>query len=351
MTARTTRLIVDRVKEPPRIPLAALPTPLVRLSRLETELGGRLQIWMKRDDLTGLEISGNKVRKLEYIAAAMQAAGQNALVTEGTCQSNHCRATAAVCAKLGFQARLLFRPLPPSQVQGNQLLDRLFGAETRTFSREELSARREAIVQQQFTELRAAGRSPRYTPAGASEPLGCWGYINAARELDAQLRETGIGDCDLLVAVSSGGTYAGLLLGTLLLKSPPWRLHGVPVSDDVPYHQREIGRLCGDTIAQFQLPIDFCENAMTFIDGYVGDGYAIPYAKANDALRLLARTEGILLDPVYTAKAFCAMLDLIRSGRFGRERPAAFIHTGGIFSNFAWPDVVLGEEPAGGEHS
>jgi D-cysteine desulfhydrase len=337
------------VIEPPRIPLATLPTPLVRLKRLEAVLGGGPQIWMKRDDLTGLELSGNKVRKLEYIAAEMQAAGHDALITEGTCQSNHCRATAAVCAKLGFQARLLFRPIPTPPVQGNQLLDRLFGAETRAFTRENLSQHRESIIQAQIAELRATGRKPRYTPAGASEPLGCWGYINAARELEAQLLIHGIDKCDRFVAVSSGGTYAGLLLGTLLTGHSPFALVGVPVSDDLPYHVREIGRLCRDTIAQFQLPIAFRDDKMKFIDGYVGDGYAIPYAKANEAIRLLARTEGIVLDPVYTAKAFCALLDGIRDGRLRRERPVVFIHTGGIFSDFAWPEEVLGRESEGAQ--
>jgi 1-aminocyclopropane-1-carboxylate deaminase/D-cysteine desulfhydrase-like pyridoxal-dependent ACC family enzyme len=144
--------------------------------------------------------------------------------------------------------------------------------------------------------------------------------------------------------VSSGGTYAGLLLGTLMMTTPPWRLSGVPVSDDVPYHKREIARLCRAAVARFQLPLEFCDESMTFIDGYVGNGYAIPYAKANEALRLLARTEGILLDPVYTAKAFRALLDGVRAGHLGRERPVVFLHTGGIFSDFAWPEVVLGAE-------
>lgn len=335
------------MNEPPRIPLATLPTPLIRLNRLEAALGGGLQILMKRDDLTGLELSGNKVRKLEFIAGAMRAAGQDALVTEGTCQSNHCRATAAVCAKLGFQARLLFRPIPPASVQGNQLLDRLFAAQTRAYSREELAARRTAILSEQFAELRAAGRTPRYTPAGASEPLGCWGYIRAAAELESQLREARIAECDLLVGVSSGGTVAGLLLGTLLATNPPWQLRGIPVSDDVSYHAREIEKLCRAAISQFDLACAFRVDALHFIDGYVGDGYAIPYARANQALRLLARTEGIVLDPVYTAKAFCALLDGVRAGRLGRERPVVFVHTGGIFSDFAWPDVVLGDEPEG----
>ncbi len=328
--------------EPQRIPLAQLPTPLVRLERLSRELEGP-DVWMKRDDLTGLELSGNKIRKLEYVAAAARAAGCDTLITEGTCQSNHCRATAAVCAKLGMQAMLLFRPEPPPEMQGNQLLDAMFGARWKAFQRPFYSAMREQIIEKVFVQLRDEGRSPRFTPAGASEPIGCWGYIRAMRELGDQLAERSIGECDLVLGLSSGGTYAGALLGKLLHGSDHVRLWAVPVSDDVAYHTREIARLCDDTIEQFKLPVKFDRDAMRFIDGYVGEGYAIPYAKAVAALRLLARVEGILLDPVYTAKAFCALLDGVRDGRFGRECPVVFLHTGGIFSNFAWPATLLAE--------
>ena len=193
-------------------------------------------------------------------------------------------------------------------------------------------------------ELRSAGRTPRYTPSGSSEPLGCWGYIRAAAELVEQLSRAGVGECDIVLAVSSGGTYAGLLLGKAIHQLDDWRIWAVPVSDDVAYHRRGISALCQSTIAQFELPTSFDEGALHFIDGYVGEGYAIPYQKAIDAIRQLARVEGIVLDPVYTGKAFCALLDGVREGRLGRDRPVVFIHTGGIFSSFAWPDVVLGEK-------
>ncbi|MBI5863669.1 MAG: D-cysteine desulfhydrase family protein [Planctomycetes bacterium] len=330
---------------PPRIALANLPTPLVRCTRLEAALGVKNAIWIKRDDLTGVEFSGNKIRKLEYIAAAMKAAGQNALVTEGTCQSNHCRATAAVCARLGFAARLLFRPMSNATPQGNELLDSLFGAETAFFSRQELSENKAAILEEQFAQLRKQGRNPRYTPPGASEPLGCWGYIRAAQELAEQINQLKIGPCDVLIAVSSGGTYAGLLLGSLMMRACPWRLWGVPVSDDVAYHVREVGRLCRETISGFDMRIDFRDEAMQFVDGFIGAGYAIPYPAAIRAIRLLARTEAMVLDPVYTAKAFCALLDGVAQKRWASDRPVVFIHTGGIFSDFAWPELL--QSPAG----
>ncbi len=328
------------MQEPKRLSLATLPTPLVRLERL-----GRMfddaQIWMKRDDLTGLELSGNKVRKLEYIAADAVSRGCDTLVTEGTCQSNHCRATAAVCAKLGLHAVLLIRPEPPDEVQGNHLLDALFGAQTRYYPLERFNAEREDIVEGVLAELNDAGHKPRWIPMGASEPLGCWGYIRAIAELAEQLNGFGISACDVIVPVSSGGTYAGALLGTLLNRMMDVQLWGVPVSDDVDYHMREIGGLCRRTVNQFELPIDFADTSMRFIDGYVGEGYAIPYAAAIQAIRLLAKTEGIMLDPVYTAKAFCSILDGVKDGRLGQDRPVVFIHTGGIFSDFAWPQNLL----------
>jgi len=326
--------------QPDRISLARLPTPLVKLERLGRELGGA-QIWMKRDDLTGLELSGNKVRKLEYIAADMRASGCDTLVTEGTPQSNHCRAVAAVCARLGLRAVLLLRPQATGEPQGNHLLDVLFGAETRSYPRPEFEARRDAIVAEVLAELRAAGRAPRWTPMGASEPLGCWGYIRATAELADQLHAAGVSECDVVLAISSGGTCAGAVLGKLLHRLDHWRLWAVPVSDDAAHHRAETARLCQAAIERFDLPVEFDAAAVEFIDGYVGVGYAVPYPAAIEAIRLAARSEAIVLDPVYTAKAFCAVLEAVRTRQFGFDRPVVFIHTGGIFSNFAWPDVLV----------
>ncbi|MFQ5806247.1 MAG: D-cysteine desulfhydrase family protein [Phycisphaerae bacterium] len=329
------------IKHPKRISLANLPTPLVRLERLERELGGAA-IWLKRDDLTGLEVSGNKVRKLEYVAADALARGCDTLVTEGTPQSNHCRATAAVCAKVGLRAHLLFRPKPPAgPPQGNHLLDALFGAEVSTYSREEFDAEHDRIVASVLRSIEAAGHKPRFTPVGSSEPLGCWGYIRAAAELADQLNQVGVGECDIVLPISSGGTYAGILLGKWLHQLGHWNVWAVPVSDDVAYHTRVIAELCRGAITQFELPTEFREAELHFIDGYVGEGYAIPYQQEIDAIRLLAGTEGIVLDPVYTGKAFSALLDGVRQGRFGKQRPVVFIHTGGIFSNFAWPQLLV----------
>jgi D-cysteine desulfhydrase len=328
-------------REPLRIELARTPTPLLRLERLSQELDAAL--WIKRDDLTGLELSGNKVRKLEYVLAEAIRDGADTIVTEGTCQSNHCRATAAVCARMGLRCVLLFRPTAKATPQGNHLLDRLYGAETRFFERPEFDQRRAQIVGDVLEELKAAGRRPRWVPMGASEPLGCWGYMRAVGELAVQLHQVGIDQCDVIVAVSSGGTYAGMLLGQMLYKLRGVTIRAVPVSDGVAYHTRFVGDLCRAVIERYSLPIEFDDAAMRYIDGYVGEGYAVPYEADVEAIRLLARLHAIMLDPVYTGKAFCALLDGVRSGKLGRQRPVVFMHTGGIFSDFAWPDVLLGE--------
>ena len=329
------------MQQPNRLRLATLPTPLVKLERLARELGGA-DLWIKRDDLTGLELSGNKVRKLEFIAAEALASGCDTLVTEGTCQSNHCRATAAVCAKLGLNAVLLFRPLPAEGTpQGNHLLDLLFGAETRSYSREEFAAGRERIVEGVLSDIRSRGGRPRWTPAGASEPLGCWGYIHATTELADQLVAAGIGDCDIVLGISSAGTCAGIVLGKLIQRLDQWSLWAIPVSDNVDYHTRAVAELCRAAIKHFDLPVQYDPDAVRFVDGYVGEGYGVPYDAALDAIRLLARTEAIVLDPVYTGKAFCGLLEQIKQRRLGYDRPVVFLHTGGVFSNFAWPDALL----------
>lgn len=328
------------VIHPQRVRLAHSPTPLIRLEQLGRELDA--DIWLKRDDMTGLEISGNKIRKLEYVIADLLRLGCDTLLTEGTPQSNHCRAAATACAKLGLHCHLLFRPPPPpGWPQGNYLIDTLFGATVSSYEWEAYFANQDRIVAQEMERLRSAGREPRYTPMGASEPLGCWGYIRGAAELAEQLYQAKIGECDIVLAVSSGGTYAGLLLGRWIHRLYHWNLWAVPVSDNVDFQTKNIRRLTNAAIEQFKLPAVHRESDLRFLDGYVGEGYAIPYQEELDEIRLLARTEAILLDPVYTGKAFHALLDGVRAGYFGKKRPVVFLHTGGIFSDFAWPELLL----------
>ncbi len=328
------------VRYPDRIRLANLPTPLVRLERLGSELGGA-QLWTKRDDLTGLELSGNKVRKLEYLLADAVASNCDTIVTVGSVQSNHCRATAAACARLGLRAHLVLWGDAPPRPAGNLLLDRLFGAELTFVPREAFEADGDAIAEPVVEQLRAAGRQVRFIPAGGSEPLGCWGYIRAAAELAEQLVARGIDACDVVVPVSTGGTYGGLLLGVLLHRLEQLTIHAVPVGDDVATLRARVCRLCHEAVESFDFPIFCDESRLSFIEGYAGPGYGESYPELLETIRLAAREEGLILDPVYSGKAFCAVLDQIRQNNLGRERPVVFIHTGGAFSLFARGDEIL----------
>jgi D-cysteine desulfhydrase len=295
---------------------------------------------MKRDDLTGLEVSGNKVRKLEYIAAEALASGCDTLVTEGTSQSNHCRATAAVCARLGMQAVLLFRPAAPELPQGNHLLDVLFGAQTRSFPRPEYAAQRERIIADVLAELKAAGRKPRFTPAGSSEPLGCWGYLRAARELAEQLQAAGIGECDVLVAISSGAAVRRAALGPDAAPAGfVAALGGSSKRQRRGTHREGDGALPGGSRAV--RPAGAVRaGALAFIDGYVGEGYAVPYPAEIEGLRLLAHTEAIVLDR-YTRERR-SVLCWTAFAAVGSASTAGSLHPhGGIFSDFAWPRLLL----------
>jgi D-cysteine desulfhydrase len=328
--------------EPPRIELARIPTPLARLARLSAQTGGR-PFWVKRDDLTGLELSGNKVRKLEYVVADAQHQGADTLVTDGGFQSNHCRATAATGARLGMRVRLILRhPTGTPQPDGNLLLDQLFGAEISFVAPEEFRARRAEIVKGVIDELVSRGRRPYYFPVGASIPLGTWGYIRCAAELREQLAEHNIERAEIVCAVGSGGTIVGLMLGRALLGMDRCRIWGVPVCDDAAYWQRELRRLERETVHRYALNVSEADTPIRLIDGFVGPGYAIPYPEDIDAIRLVARTEGLLLDPTYTGKAFAGMLHAVKTGILDAEAAIIFMHTGGAFGLFPQRDELVG---------
>ncbi|HZS40609.1 MAG TPA: pyridoxal-phosphate dependent enzyme, partial [Polyangia bacterium] len=238
---------------PARVPLARLPTPLEPAARLSKQLG--VELLVKRDDLTGSALSGNKVRKLEFLFAEAEAERADAVVTCGGEQSNHCRATAIAAAARGLAPFLLLRtenPAAPPAVEANILLDKLAGAEVRWVSRDEYRRRAE-IFPQVAAELRARGRRPYLVPEGGSNALGAWGYVRCVEELAAELQP---GPATLIYAAGSGGTGAGLILGVKLL-ALPWRVVGVNVCDDRDYFVRVIGEICEQAIERWRLPIEF----------------------------------------------------------------------------------------------
>ncbi len=322
-------------QEPARLELARLPTPLVELPRLAQHAGAS-RILLKRDDLTGLEISGNKVRKLEYVVADALAQGADTLVTHGGAQSNHCRATAAIGARLGLRVRMLLRSADANPASdGNLFLDRLFGAEVSFHQLEQYRAELDILVSQAMDIERAARRKPYFFPVGASVPLGCWGYVRCIAELAEQLgRDQPV---DIYCATSSGGTQVGLMLGRALLACDNWRILGVPVSDSVEYFQQSLRELERATVEQFKLDLSPEQTPIELVDGFIGEGYAIPYPEAVDTIRLLGRTEGIVLDPSYTSKGMTGMLATVKEQP--AERLPVYIHTGGSFGLFARRDL------------
>ena len=323
-------------QEPERLKLAQLPTPVVELKHL-AQHAGVPRILLKRDDLTGLETSGNKVRKLEYVVADALAKGANTLVTHGGFQSNHCRATAAIGARLGLRVRLLLRSTESDPAwDGNLFLDHLFGAECSYHDPELYRSQLDQLVAKAMQQEREAGRAPYFFPVGASIPCGSWGYIRCVAELVETLGQDV--PVDLYCATSSGGTQVGLMLGRALLKCDNWRVRGIPVSDSVEYFQGYLRELERATVEQFQLPIAPEETPIELIDGFIGEGYAIPYADAVATIRLLGQCEGIVLDPSYTSKAMTGMLHAIKQEPTGRL--PVFLHTGGAFGMFACRDLI-----------
>ena len=323
--------------EPPRLQLANLPTPILELKNLARDLGVA-KILLKRDDLTGLETSGNKIRKLEYILADAVNAGANVLVTHGGYQSNHCRATAALGARLGMKVRLILRSTeknPPHD--GNLFLDHLFGAEVSYHPPDEYNGRRRELIDAAMESERRNGRTPYFFPVGASIPLGCWGYVRCLREMIDQLgADTKV---DVFSAVSSAGTQAGLMLGKALFHLDNWRMVGVPVSDSLDYFQREVRELVDQTIRKFNLDVVPSAMPLDLLDGFIGDGYAIPYPQAVETIELLAQSEGLVFDPTYTSKAMTGMLSAIHNGQVRKDAVPVFVHTGGAFGLFARRDL------------
>jgi D-cysteine desulfhydrase len=335
----------DNITYPPRIRLAHTPTPLEMLPRMSERLG--VELYIKRDDLTGMELSGNKVRKLEFVLADAIAQGADTVITCGGAQSNHARATAIAAAKLGLKSCLILRtadPSDPPPYEANSLLDKLAGAEIVWITPEEYGKRKK-VFEREADSLRRIGRKPYIIPEGASNPLGSWGYIRAVDEIAEQLQTLPEGmkkKTFLINACGSGGTTAGLILGVLLLGLNA-NVASVNVCEDGEYFERTIGAICEEAIKVYHLGIPFSRKRdVAIVDGYVGRGYAISRPEELKLIRDLARMEGVILDPVYTGKAFLGMIrELERNPHIFGER-IVFIHTGGIFGLFPKTDEMIG---------
>jgi D-cysteine desulfhydrase len=316
---------------PKSISLAQVPTPIEHLPRLSQMLEGP-DIYIKRDDLTGLELTGNKVRKLEFVLAEAVEQGCDTVITCGGVQSNHARATAAAAAKLGLRAHLVLRDGGPGDLDGNLFLDRLLGAEV-TFITPQEYEEVDKVMEHLARRLREEGRKPYLIPEGASNALGCLGYVKAAEELAAQLRQLGLRIDHLVLAVGSGGTHAGLLLGKFLYDLP-MQIHGFNVCDDEAYFVSRISQIVQEAQQRFGLEVAVEKSDIHIVDGYVGKGYGLSRQEEIDMMKKVAQIEGIILDPVYTAKAMYGLADQIRRQRFKAGEKVLFLHTGGVFGLF-----------------
>lgn len=316
---------------PPRISLARLPTPLQPLDRISERVGGP-RIWIKRDDLTDTVGSGNKLRKLEFVAGQALREGAEVLVTAGGPQSNHCRATALVASRLGLRCHLILRGNEPPEADGNLLLDRLLGAEI-TFLPGSSYSDVEQGLREAAEGYRAEGLVPYVIPIGASDEVGLWGYIACCEELKGDLQACGIPDATIVSAAGSGGTLGGLILGNAIHELG-CHIRAFNVCDDEAYFVNKIREDFARWEARYDSPIDTASLGVHVIDGYVGPGYARATPAVFETISELARSEGVILDPVYTGKAFDAMIRELNEGRLGESENIIFIHTGGIFGLF-----------------
>ncbi|NHN35857.1 D-cysteine desulfhydrase family protein [Pseudomaricurvus alcaniphilus] len=319
------------LKLPPQVPLAQTPTPLQYLARASAEVGAKL--WIKRDDLTGITLSGNKVRKLEFTLAKAMAEGCDTIITCGGLQSNHCRATAFACASLGLAAVLVLRGVPEGVDDGNLLLDKLAGAEICTFEPRVYTSQLPQLLEAKAEELRSQGRRPFIIPTGASDGTGIWGYVAAAMELQRDFESQNLQPSHIVCATGSGGTQAGLTLGVHLLQLETTVL-GMAVCDDEAYFQRKVRADIEQWQQRYNRQVSLDDAAIVVNDRYIGPGYAKAGAEVFATIAWLARTEGIVLDPVYTGKAFHGLVSELRAGRLPSDRDIVFVHTGGIFGNF-----------------
>ncbi|MEZ4561122.1 MAG: D-cysteine desulfhydrase family protein [Thermomicrobiales bacterium] len=322
----------------PKFPLAVLPTPLQRLRNLEAALGpGTPRILMKRDDLTGLAFGGNKARKLEYLVEDARRHGATVLVSEGAVQSNHARMTAAAARVAGMRCVLVLSAEHGDDVAGNLLLDRLLAADVRvTQTREE----RNALMATVGDELRAAGEIPYVIPTGGSVPLGAASYVAAVAETLEQLRAVGEAPVSLFFASGSLGTQAGLVAGARAY-SAPFTVEGIAVLHPVEHLVARCAVLATQTAELIGLDARFRPDDIRLDGGHVGEAYGVATPEGLAAIRLLAQTEAILLDPVYSGKAMAALLAAIRGGRFAADDSVLFLHTGGGPSLFAFGEALL----------
>jgi len=317
----------------PRVKLAALPTPLHEAPRLSAMLG--IHLYIKRDDLTGLAMGGNKTRKLEFLVGEALQQGADTLVTAGPPQSNHTRQTAAAAARYGLRCILVLRGHPVAERTGNLLLNALLGAEVRWSG----DRAREEVMDEVAEAENQAGHRPYAFPVGGSNAVGATGYVAAVEELVGQLHEQRIRADRVVFATSSGGTHAGIIVGA---KAAGYRgqMLGIAIDASVSEMKSILRPLVEATAARVGWGGSFDDRDFVINADYLGAGYGVLNEAERETLRLVARQEGLLLDPVYTVRAFTGMIDLVRRGEIGQNETVVFWHTGGLPALFAYGESL-----------
>ncbi|MGB3147247.1 MAG: D-cysteine desulfhydrase [Paracoccaceae bacterium] len=330
----------------PRVHLAHLPTPLEKLDRLSKELGGP-EIWIKRDDCTGLSTGGNKTRKLEFLMAEAQAMGADTVMTQGATQSNHARQTAAFAAKLGMACHLLLEDRTGSNDanyngNGNVLIDHLHGATTsKRTGGLDMAAEMEKVAER----LRAEGRKVYVIPGGGSNPTGALGYVNCAFELVGQANDRSMVIDHLVTATGSAGTQAGLITGLKAINAGI-PLTGIGVRAPKEKQEENVFALALKTAEKLGCPNVVARGDVVADSNYVGAGYGIPREDTLEAIRMFAQLEGILLDPVYSGKGAAGLIDYCRKGHFKKGERVVFLHTGGSVALFGYDAVFADDRKA-----
>ena len=309
-----------------RLYFAHLPTRVEEMPRLSEFLGGP-HLLIKRDDQTGLAFGGNKTRKLEFLVAEAQAQGAKMLISAGAIQSNHCRQTAAAAARFGLECTLVLTGDLPSQPSANLLLDEMFGAEIVNVADR---ADRDRILQETYDKAMQAGKKPYLVPYGGSSPTGALGYAFAVEELMKQ----DIKADWIIFGTSSGGTHAGLTLGKRFF-GYPGKVLGISIDESEAWLRSHVSALASDASELLGERIEFTPDDVMATDAYCQAGYGVLTDAEREAVKLFAKYEGLLLDPVYTGRAAAGMIDLIRKGYFKEEETVLFWHTGGQPALFA----------------
>ncbi len=329
--------LLELIDRSPRLSLAHLPTPLEPMPRLTAALDGP-QLWVKRDDCTGLGLGGNKVRKLEFALADAIEHGADTVIGVGVPQSNAVRQLAAAAAKVGLRCHLVLLEgrVPGVEAEyartGNALLDHLFGASVETLP---WTADAVAHMAGRAEQLGADGAKPYVVPYGVSSAIGALGYSAMVVELAAQIRDAGLNVEAVVLAAGSGGTQGGMVVAVEEI-SPDLRVIGIDVDAEPDRVRSDVLRVGGELAGLAGIDAAVVADRTEVVGGYAGLGYGIPTPQMVEAVRTAARTEGLVLDPVYTGKAFAGFLDLVRSGEFDPGREVVFLHTGGSPALFAY---------------